>query len=106
MNFDEASLQQVRESRFLIHRVDDWLFAEISSYLGEIILEVGCGLGNMLIRLLDREFVLGIDISEESVADIEKHYLEFPNIKTQCIDITESERLQLDDHQLDTIISI
>lgn len=106
MNFEEKSLQQVRESRFLINRVDDWLFTEITPYLGKRILEVGCGLGNMLPRLLDRDYVLGIDISKESTDEIDDHYREYSNIQAQCIDITKSESLTLKIYEFDTIISI
>jgi len=59
MQFDENALHEVRQSRLLIDRVDDWLFEEFEPYVGQRVLEIGCGLGNHLERLLNREFCSG-----------------------------------------------
>lgn len=46
--YDDSALQQVRKDRFLINKYDTWLIDEIFPYLGKRILEIGCGLGNLI----------------------------------------------------------
>ena len=55
MNYSEYAMQQVRERRLLINEVDSWIYDEIAPYLGQRILEIGCGLGNFTQMLTDRE---------------------------------------------------
>ena len=103
---DDAALQQVREDRFLIDAYDAWLLEEISPYLGERILEIGCGLGNLIRYLKDKEFVLGIDTSLESIVNLRSQYKGFPNLAFEHADITESKILQYEKYNLDTVVSL
>ena len=80
MTYSEYAMQQVRERRLLINEVDLWLFDEISPYLGQRVLEIGCGLGNFTQMLLGRELYVGVDISDSSVDHINDQYQAYPNI--------------------------
>ena len=40
-------LEEVRRRRLLIDRLDAWLYEEVELYLGQRVLEVGCGHGNL-----------------------------------------------------------
>ncbi len=106
MSFDEKALHEVRQTRFLINRVDDWIYDEIAPYIGQRVLEVGCGLGNLFPRLLDRELVYGIDISEESINELQRTFAHTPNVQACVCDICAPNVLHLSINAFDTIISL
>lgn len=106
INFDESLLHEVRESRLLINRVDDWLFDEFKPYVGRRIVEIGCGLGNHFQHFLDRDFLLGFDISEPSVAEVREKFSEHPNVRGECLSITDPTVLSLASERLDTALSV
>lgn len=70
MNADENAIQTVREDRLLIDKYDVWLFKIFEPFLGKRLIEIGCGLGNLLVHLLDKEKVVGIEHSEEVVSQV------------------------------------
>jgi SAM-dependent methyltransferase len=106
MYCDEQALQKVREDRFLIDRYDGWLFDEMHPFLGNRILEVGCGLGNFTNNLVDSEVVVGIDVSAESIEQVRDRYSEHPHVHTFVADITDDACLELGRFCFDTVISI
>ena len=106
MEFDEQSLQRVRQGRLLISRYDDWLFDEFQSFLGQRILEIGCGLGNLLSRFTDRQLVIGIETSEAAVLETRQRFQDFRNIHVLAKDITQPDIFMLGDLYIDTIISL
>lgn len=106
MDYDQRALQTVREDRFLISNYDAWLFHEFEPFLGQRILEVGCGLGNLLERLLEREIVIGIEPSDEIVSLVRQRFAVHPNILIENYDITEPHVLCLVEKRLDTAISL
>jgi SAM-dependent methyltransferase len=106
MIYDEAALQEVRESRLLLNGLDTWLFNLINPYAGQRVLEVGCGLGNMIPNLEDRELVIGIDIAANAVDHINAVYRDRPNIRAIKYDIADPAVLELKSQHFDTAISI
>jgi SAM-dependent methyltransferase len=106
MNWDKYALQEVRESRLLIDRFDDWLFDEFRIFLGERVLEIGCGLGNHFGHLLERPFLLGFDISAESVEALRDRFCGHRNVRVECLSITDPSVLSLKSEQLDTAFSL
>lgn len=106
MNFDEEALQTVRETRLLIDQYDTWLFDEFKPYLGKRVLEIGCGMGNQIRHLLDREVVVGIDPSGESISEIRRQFVGHPNLQAFSLSITDPKVLTLRDFEFDTALSL
>jgi SAM-dependent methyltransferase len=104
-SIDQAALQTVRERRLLIDRLDGWLFNQTKAHLGQRILEIGCGVGNMAPHLTDRELVLGIDIDDASVDSVNREYAG-SCISATVIDASSDEMLALKRHHFDSAISI
>lgn len=102
---DEAALHAVRERRLLIDRLDAWLFRKVSPFIGQRVLEVGCGVGNMAPHLRDRELVLGIDISNESVAQVNGTYAG-TCIRAEVCDASSAAMLEFARYRFDSIISV
>jgi len=106
MNYSKRALDQVRERRFLIDRVDGWIYDEIAPYLGQRILEVGCGLGNLIRHLVGRELVVGIDPDPACIEDLRRRYDGVPSVQVYATDICAPEVLQLGVHAFDTVVSL
>ncbi len=49
----EESLRDVREKRLLLGEYDRWLIDKVRPYLGRRLWEVGCGWGNVVLRLMN-----------------------------------------------------
>jgi SAM-dependent methyltransferase len=106
MDFDESALQAVRESRLLIDRFDTWLINEFQPFLGQRILEIGCGLGNLTRHFVQRELLVGIDLSEESIAEVSRQFSNDLNVHLVPGDITDHRILALAEHRFDTAVSL
>ncbi len=106
MEYDEAALQKVREDRLLIDEVDTWLYEEIAPYLGHRLLEIGCGMGNFVEHLKDRDYYMGTDVSLDSVIHIQELYRNFPNVQARVVDIVDDAFLGLAGLGFDTIFSL
>jgi len=106
MSSNESLLQEVRERRLLIHRCDAWLFELVEPFIGQRVLEVGCGLGNLTRHLLDRELVVAIDVSEASVAHVNVAYAHYPNVHAVICDVTDVAFLSLKRYLFDTAVSL
>ena len=106
MEYDEEALQAVRESRLLIDSYDSWLIEELRPYLGQRVLEVGCGLGNLLKHFVDREFVMGIEPSHETVAEAQRKFTDYKNVSIRYFSITDPSVLALQDMKFDSAVSL
>ena len=106
MDFDEEALQIVRETRLLIDQYDAWLYDEFTPYVGQRIIEVGCGLGNLLRHLASREMVVGIEPSAETVVEVQRAFANTPSVRIVCGSITDPSILSLSDYGFDTAISL
>ncbi len=106
MSPDSWALNQVRERRFLLDRCDAWLFEEMKPFVGERVLEVGCGYGNLTQHLLSREVVVGIDLSSESIATFRERFSNHPHVHAFVYDITDPQVLELASWEFDTSIAL
>jgi SAM-dependent methyltransferase len=106
MQWDEEALQTVRETRLLIDEYDSWLVEEIKPFLGQRLIEIGCGLGNLMKHFADRELVIGIEPSAETVAEVTGKFAGFGNIRIYEHSITDSSVLALQAMGLDSAVSL
>lgn len=106
MSPDSWALNLVRERRFLLDRCDAWLFEEMKPFVGECVLEVGCGHGNLTQHLFSRKLVVGIDISSESIAIFRQRFPGYPHVHAFVYDITDPQVLELASWEFDTSIAL
>jgi cyclopropane fatty-acyl-phospholipid synthase-like methyltransferase len=71
-------------------RYNRWIFDRIRQGLGQRVLEIGCGTGTITQFLVDRELVVGVDVSPEYVRATAARYRTRPNVVIKLQDITES----------------
>lgn len=106
LDFDETALQAVREGRLLIDRYDAWLHSEFAPFVGQRVLEIGCGLGNLSQHLLNRQLLVAIDSSPLSVLAVQEKFGSHKNFRAFTMSITAPEVTALADDQIDTAISL
>ncbi|MCK4326670.1 class I SAM-dependent methyltransferase, partial [bacterium] len=85
---------------------NNWIFSNIKPYIGQRILEVGCGIGNMTQFFIDREKVISIDISDECLDIIKDRFSQETNFQALNYDVSSDKVLELNRHRIDTIICI
>lgn len=106
LDFSAPALQKVREDRLLIERVDTWIYEEVDPYVGQRVLEIGCGHGNFARFFADRQLYIGIDLSAESVEQVQSRFGHLPNVRAQVADVTAEPFLDLARHRLDSVFSL
>jgi len=80
-----------------------WLFRNLSPFIGQRVLEVGCAIGNITQFLIGREHVVGIDIAPEMVQVVNDRF-HAEGFQGYVYDITEPGVVALAEHDFDTIV--
>jgi 2-polyprenyl-3-methyl-5-hydroxy-6-metoxy-1,4-benzoquinol methylase len=108
MEFDSRALKEVQETRLLIYHLDAWLCRSITPYIGDRVLEVGSGMGNILQFLLapDRDLVIGTDIDHACVDYLQEKYQDQQNVLVFPCDVCHPDFRRLKKYHIDTVVSI
>lgn len=83
-----------------------WFYKKIEPYLGERILEAGCGNGNLTSYLVDKQMVLAIDNDNKMLAECRSRFLKNQNVKLLEYDLINPSIIELSKNNIDTIICI
>jgi len=75
-------------------RFNRWMFEQIAPYLGEEVLEAGCGIGNLTQFVLRKKRLVSLDIDSFYVDRIRNAYGNLTNISIQKADITNAGDMQ------------
>ena len=89
------------------HRYFDWQLALAKPWLGQRVLEIGCGMGNFTRTILDRELVVGLDVEAACVARHRDNHRAYSNVVSLEIDASNPESVaQLSTYNLDSVVSL
>lgn len=104
---EQRALRDVREKRLLIDKQDRWLIDLVSPYLGQRVLEVGCGWGNVL-RLIDDRVseIVAIDVDPESVEQVRSMYGDNSSVSVQVGDICDASTVDSLGSGYDSVLSV
>ncbi len=85
-----------------------WLFDQCKPHLGEHVLEVGAGVGNITKLLLHKPSVVVTDFSDEYVSELRSKFWHFQNLKIAALDLTKEDSVKRFGHpkDIDTILSM
>ncbi|MBW3541519.1 MAG: class I SAM-dependent methyltransferase [Planctomycetes bacterium] len=86
-----------------------WQCEQFAPFLGNRILEVGCGVGSVVEQLGQRESIHGIDVEPELVEYCEQRFAGRPECRFSVIDISHADAAMLKslaDGRFDTIVCI
>lgn len=86
---------------------NDWVCRRIRPYLGDRLLEVGCGIGNMSGYYADRPLLVCLDLLPESLALVRNKLSDRPNLHTVQGDVcAESTIGALASYRFDTAVML
>jgi SAM-dependent methyltransferase len=84
-----------------------WIADLLCPYLGQGIVEVGCGIGNMTPYFLGARKVVAFDLLDESAQMVRHMYKEYPNLKVLQGDICAPDIVErIGPQSADTVVSI
>lgn len=105
--FNRADIADELEQQHRLSQADAylyWLFRNLQPFIGDRVLEVGCAIGNITQFLIDKPYVVGIDIAPEMVVEIKKRFAGRDNLQAFVYDILAPNVLELAALQFDTVI--
>jgi glycosyltransferase involved in cell wall biosynthesis len=75
-------------------RFNRWMFSQFAPYLGDEVLEAGCGIGNLSQYVLAKKRLVSIDIDPFYVDRMQKQYGKLSNMTILNADITRAEDMR------------
>lgn len=87
----------------LTHNYNIWIINLLKPYIGEKILEIGCGIGNLTFYLQHFGKLCCLDISDYYLAHVK---IDFPHIKFYKYDIADKNVISLHSEKFDTIVCV
>jgi len=84
-----------------------WQLEQFKPYLGDSIVDIGCGLGNFTEILLDKKRYVGIDSDHEMIKEMKVQYVGNKNVEFFQVDVTSQEQMDpLKDRKPDSILCV
>lgn len=82
-----------------------WVLDQIRPWLGQRLLEIGCGVGNITADLLDRKRVVAVDIEPAYLFELERRLGSRPNLRTLEIGLEDNRLVeQVETEKLDSAL--
>jgi 2-polyprenyl-3-methyl-5-hydroxy-6-metoxy-1,4-benzoquinol methylase len=82
-----------------------WIYLQISEFLGNRILDVGCAIGNITQFYVDRECVVGLDVLPEEI-EVARERFAGKNFEAHYMDVSSDAILQFRDRGLDSAVCL
>jgi glycosyltransferase involved in cell wall biosynthesis/protein-L-isoaspartate O-methyltransferase len=96
------TLQRMDRAR----RYNEWVWTRLASYVGDHVLEVGCGIGNFTRFLSNRTRVVATDNDEHYLSLVRNRFERFENIEVRHIDWEDPDLGGLRTECFDTILCL
>ena len=87
-------------------RYFQWQYQLAEHHIGQRVLEVGCGVGNVTNLLQDRELVVGIDMEPECIGERARKFSSYPSIISECLDVLDPAFLSFEKYGFDSILCL
>ena len=90
-----------------VERYNAWIYDELAGSVGQRVLEVGCGIGNMTEYFIDRDLLVGVDLLPASVELTRQRHKKQENVLAHLGDITDTELVSaLRHYHFDTVVCL
>lgn len=87
-----------------VDRYNEWIYDQFSPYMGNRVVDVGCAIGNITKRYMDRELVIGLDVAQEFIEEMQARFGHKPNFRAHLIDVADPAVTSLSAENIDTIM--
>ncbi len=88
------------------HHYNRWLFESVEPALGQRVLDIGSGFGNITRQLLDRELVVALDVESEYVQSLRDTFASSDNVEVHLCDLATDDASFLEEKKLDSAICL
>jgi len=89
-----------------LRRYNRWIWDTISPYVGNRVLEVGAGIGNMTRLLYGRDLIVASDYESTYLDILRNRFVNNHTISVEKIDLESDECLSLRQYEFDTVICL
>ena len=103
-NADPGYQTLLRLSR--AERYNRWMFRQLAPYLGERVLEIGSGIGNLTRYLVGRELVVATDLNPRYLRLLANTFERHTRVRVEPLDLGDFDPAALAEHRLDTIVCL
>jgi glycosyltransferase involved in cell wall biosynthesis len=83
-----------------------WMLDQIRPYLGERVLEAGCGAGNLTQHLIDRRHLAAVDIDDIHVESVRSKFGHLENFRATRGDLSDPDTFGSLDHDFDSVVCV
>lgn len=87
-----------------VDRYNDWIYEQFRPFVGNRVLDVGCAIGNITKRYMDRDLVIGLDVAQEFIDAMRGRFGHLPNFRAELIDIADPRVTALSEENIDTVV--
>jgi len=91
---------------YRMRRLNDWMWSRLERWVGQRVLEAGCGNGTMTQFLLDREFVLSVDVNTAHLEKLKERYKDYKNVSVLNLDLADPTLAERADRGIDTVLCL
>lgn len=85
---------------------NDWIWQSIAPHVGNRVLEVGAGIGNMTRVLYGRDLIVATDLELPYLHILRNRFSRNPSIKVERLDLNSDETLALKHYEFDTVVCL
>jgi len=101
MDVGEETLEKISKCE----NFNKWLYENIEGYVGDRIMEIGPGIGNITEFFIHKEKVIGVDISKKMLEKLSKR-IKRNNFEFYKCDVTDDQILKLRKKNIDTVVCL
>lgn len=91
---------------YRMRRLNDWMWSRVGPWVGQRVLEAGCGSGTMTEYLLGREFVISVDINPVHLKQLSERYKQHGNFTVLHLDLADPRLVECAEHRIDTVVCL
>ena len=103
----EASGYVTLERMAHLSRYNDWIWRSIAPHVGERVLEVGAGIGNMTRLMYGRELIVATDVELPYLHILRNRFSRNPTIRVAKVDLNSDDDCDaLKDYAFDTVVCL
>ena len=97
-----TTLRRLRHAR----RYNEWVWSQVAPYVGDRVLEVGCGVGSATEFLRNRQRVVATDNNPQYLELMRARFRHHPNIAVQAINWEQPDLTALRAERFDTVLCL
>lgn len=91
---------------YKLNNLNRWMWSRVEPWVGNRVMEAGCGTGTMTAFLLDREAVYAVDMNQKHLDNLHAKFDHVENLHTFCSNLEDTKLRELSSENIDTIVCL